>query len=152
MPDLEEHITFKELKAVRSAIQAFLPELKGRRLLLHEDKKSVIGVLTHLTSKSPTMMCELRKLFLMVDSYDIKIKTMYIRSVAIVWADNLFRISDNSEWQLVPRVFRHLNGLWGAHTIDRFASFASKHLPRYIAKWWDATMEAMDCLRLPNAA
>ena len=29
MPDLEEHITFKELKAVHYAIKAFLPELKG---------------------------------------------------------------------------------------------------------------------------
>jgi hypothetical protein len=37
MPDIEEHITFKELKAVRCPIQAFLFELKGRRLLLHED-------------------------------------------------------------------------------------------------------------------
>ena len=37
MPDIEEHITFKELKAVRCAIQTFLPELKGRRLLVHED-------------------------------------------------------------------------------------------------------------------
>ncbi len=31
MPYIEEHIIFKELKAVRGAIQAFLPELKGRR-------------------------------------------------------------------------------------------------------------------------
>jgi hypothetical protein len=57
MPDLEEHITFKELKAVRCAILTFLHELKGRRLLLHEDSQSVIGVFTHLTSRSPTMMC-----------------------------------------------------------------------------------------------
>ncbi len=28
-PDLGEHITFKEFKAVRCAIQSFLPELKG---------------------------------------------------------------------------------------------------------------------------
>jgi hypothetical protein len=49
-----EHITFKELKVVRCAIQAFLlPKLKGKRLLLQEDNQSVIGVLTHLTSPSP---------------------------------------------------------------------------------------------------
>ena len=84
MPDIEEHITFKDLKAVRCAIQAFIPELKGRRLLLHEDNQSVIGVLTHLTSKSPTMMCELRKLFLLIDTYDIKIRTQYIKSAANV--------------------------------------------------------------------
>ena len=74
MRDLEDHITFKELKTVRNAIQDFFPELKGRRLLVHEDNQSVIGVLTHLTSKSSTMMCELRKPFLLVDSYDIKLR------------------------------------------------------------------------------
>ncbi len=36
-PNTEKHITYKELKAVRCAIQSFMPELKGRRLLLHED-------------------------------------------------------------------------------------------------------------------
>ncbi len=56
MPDLEKHITFKELKAVRYAIHAFLPELKGRRLLLHKHNQSIIGVFIHLTSKSLTMM------------------------------------------------------------------------------------------------
>ena len=98
MPYIKEHITFKDSKAVRYAIQTFLPELKGRRLLLHEDDHSVIGVLTHLTSKSSTMMCELRKLFLLIDTYDIKIRTQYIRSAANVWADNLSRVTDNSDW------------------------------------------------------
>ena len=75
MPGIEDHITFKKLKSVRCVIQAFLPELKGRCLLLYKDNQSVIGVLTHLTSKSPTMMCELCKLFLLIDTYDIKIRT-----------------------------------------------------------------------------
>ena len=113
------------------------PALPARRLLLHEDNQSVIGVLTHLTSKSPTMMCELRKLFLLIDIYDIKIRTLYIRSAANVWANNLSRVTDNSDWQLAPRVFGYLNKLWGAHTIDRFASYANKQLPRYNAKWRD---------------
>jgi hypothetical protein len=47
MPNLDEHITFKELKAARTAIQSFLPELKGKHLLLQEKNQSVIGVLTH---------------------------------------------------------------------------------------------------------
>ena len=81
----------------------------------------------------------------MVNSYDIKTRTLYIRNAANVWADNLSRISDNSDWQLASHVFRHLNGLWGAHTVDRFASFANKQLPRYTAKWRDGTVEAVDC-------
>ena len=113
MPDVEDHITFTDLKAVRCAIKAFLPELKGKRFLLHEDNQFVIGALTNLTSKSPTVMCELRKLFLLTDTYDIKIRTHDIRSVAIVWADNLSRVTDNSDWQLAPRIFRYFNRIWG---------------------------------------
>ena len=75
------------MKAVRCAIKAFLPELKGKRLLLHEDNQSVIGMLTHLTSKSPTMMCELRKLFLLTDTYDIRIRAKCIRIAANVRAE-----------------------------------------------------------------
>jgi hypothetical protein len=148
MPYIEEHITFKEMKAVRCAIQAFLPELKGRHLLLHEDNQSLIGVLTHLTSKSLTMMRELRKLFLLIDTYDIKIRTKYIRIAANVWANNLTRVTDNSDWQLAPRKFKLSNKKWGPHTIDRFASNANKQLPRYNAKRRDGATEALDSLHM----
>ncbi len=47
-PGKPQHIIFKGLKAVRCAIDSFLPDLKGRRLLLHEDNQSVAGVFTHL--------------------------------------------------------------------------------------------------------
>ena len=69
------HIDFKELKAVRCAFESFLQELKGRRLLLHEDNQPVVGVLTHLTSRSLAMMSELKKLFLLTDENDIRIRT-----------------------------------------------------------------------------
>ena len=93
-------------------------------------------MLTHLTSKYTTMMCEL---FLLIDTYDIKIRTLYIRSAANVWADNLSRVTDSSGWQLSPRVFRHLSKLRGPHTVDRFASSTNRQLLRYNAKWRDGT-------------
>ena len=83
-PDKLAHITFKELKSFRCAIESILPEVKGRRLLLHEDNQSVVGVLTHVTSRSTTMMSELRKLFLLTDEHGISIRTRYIRSAANV--------------------------------------------------------------------
>ena len=151
-PDTHQHITYKELEAVRCAIQSFLPELKGRRLLLHEDNQSVIGVLTHLTSRSPAMMCELRKLFLLIDEFDIKIITTYIRSAANIWADGLSRVKDNSGWKLRESNFDRLNKLWGPVSIDRFASFENKQTPRYNAKWRDGRAEAVDSLHLSDDA
>jgi hypothetical protein len=151
MPNIEEHNTFKKLKVVRCAIHAFFPELKERCLLLHEDNQSVIIVLTHLTSKSPTMVCDLCKLFLLIDTYDIKIRTQYIRSATNMRADNLTRVTDNTDRQLAPKKFKHFNKEWGPHTIDRFDSNANKQLPRYNAKWRNSTTEVVDCLHLSDA-
>jgi hypothetical protein len=84
------HITFKKPKAVRCAIESFLTQLKGRRLLLHEDNESVAGVLTHLTSRSPSMM-------LKTNENDIRIRTQYIRSAANIWADKLSKETGTSD-------------------------------------------------------
>ncbi len=66
-------------------------------MLLHEDNQTVVGVLTHLTSRSPVMMAELRKLLLLTDENNIKIRTTYIRSAANMWAGRLSREQDSSD-------------------------------------------------------
>ncbi len=60
------------------------------------------GVLTDLTSRSPTMMSEMMKLFLLTDEHDIIIMTKYIRNAANVWADRPSRETDNADWQMPP--------------------------------------------------
>ncbi len=67
----------------------------------------MVGVLTHLTSRSPTMMSEMRNFFLLTDEHDISIRTRYIRIAVNVWANRLSRETDNSDWQLATRVFRY---------------------------------------------
>jgi hypothetical protein len=44
------------------AVLNFLPHLAGRNILLHEDNQAVCHVLAGLTSRSPEMMNELRRL------------------------------------------------------------------------------------------
>ena len=60
------------------------------------------------------------------------------------------RVTDNSDWELAPRKFKHFNKMWGPHTIDRLASYANRQLPRYNAKRRDGTTDAVDNLRLPD--
>jgi hypothetical protein len=60
----------------------------------------------------------------------------------------LSRVTDNSDWQLAPRKFKHFNKVWGPHTIARVASYANKQLLRYNAKWRDGIAEAVDSLHL----
>jgi hypothetical protein len=56
--DEKQHITWKELKAVRLAVLNFLPHLAGRNVLLHEDNEAAFHVLAGMTSCSPEMMAE----------------------------------------------------------------------------------------------
>jgi hypothetical protein len=119
---------------VRCATNSSLPELKGKRLLLHEDSQPVIVVATHFTLNSPTMIFELRNLYLLIDTYEIKIRTFYIRSATSIWAVNLSRVTDNSDWQLAPRKFKHFGESWSSHTVERFASFANSWVSRYNGK------------------
>ena len=77
--------------------RALPPELKGRRLLIHKETKSMVEVLTHLTSRLPAKMFELRKLFPLTDEHDISIGTMHIRRAAKIWAGRLSRKADNAD-------------------------------------------------------
>eukprot|EP00873_Tetraselmis_striata_P000014 jgi/Tetstr1/420278/TSEL_001027.t1 len=150
--DRNAHITLKELKAVRLAIESFLPMLHNRHIRLHEDNQAVVGVLTNLTSRSPRLMAELRKTWYLMDTHGITLSVRYIRSAANIWADRLSREVDCDDWQFNPRRFASLTAKWGACTIDRFATSENALLPRYNARWRDPRCEAVDALRLSDGA
>jgi hypothetical protein len=146
------HITLKELKAVRFTVETFAKDLAGKRVLLWEDNQAVIHILTGLTSRSRELMRELRKLWWLLDTLDIKLRAKYIRSAANVWADKLSRERDLSDWQLNPHIFRVLQRSWGACTVDRFASANNTQLPRFNSMLEDPRAEAVDAMTLSDAA
>jgi hypothetical protein len=88
--DQTHHITRKELKAVRLAVLSFFPLMRRRKVLMHEDNQAVVVVHSHLTSRSPAKMNELRKLWELIDTSNVSICALYsIVSAANVWADRL---------------------------------------------------------------
>jgi hypothetical protein len=95
--DRLQHIRWKEHRAVRHAVDSFLPQLEGRQVPLHEDNTAVVAALTKLTSRSPVMMEEVRRLWYLLDTNDIHIRPRYIRSAANVWADTLSRELDTED-------------------------------------------------------
>jgi hypothetical protein len=97
------------LKAVRLAVLSFLPHLAGRNVLLHEDNQAVCHVMAGLTSRSPAIMTELRRIWYLSDTNNIHIMPMYIRYAANTWADKLSRHLDNDDWQLDPFVFHEMH-------------------------------------------
>jgi hypothetical protein len=145
--ELELHITLKELKAVRFTVERFVAELQGKRVLLWEDNQAVAAILTNVTSRSPALMAELRKLWWLIDTNDIALRAKYIRSAANVWADALSRDrSGQSEWRLAPELFKQIDADWGPHHVDRFATPLNALLPRFNTLMATPTGAAVDAL------
>ena len=143
------HITELELEAVYNAVRSFLPHLRGRSVFVHEDNQAVVHMLAHYSTRSPSIMRRLRKLWLLLDLNDISLSRVeYIRSEANVWADALSRELDTEDWRLNPVVFKMLEERFGPHTIDRFASVTSAQLARYNSRWRDPYTEGVDSLHL----
>lgn len=62
--------------------------------MLYKDNTAVAAALTNLTSRSPVLMEELRRLWHLLDVNDIRVRPPYIQSEADVWADRLSRELD----------------------------------------------------------
>jgi Reverse transcriptase (RNA-dependent DNA polymerase) len=147
-----QHITFLELRAVRLAVENWAEQLRGRYVLLREDNQAVVSILTTMVSKSPAMMAELRRLWRQLDLHDITLSARYIRSGDNWWADSLSRDQDKGDWQLRRCWFERLDRMWGAHTVDRFATRANALLPRFNSAWWDSKSEGLDAFAQSNWA
>ena len=143
------HITWRELRAVRLFILAYLERLTGRRLLLHEDNQAVVAVIASLSSRSPEMMAELRELVQLLLLHDISLRATYIRSEDNVVADYFSRIARAREYSLDPSIFDLVQSWWGACSVDAFASTASALLPRFWAETRGGGEAAVDAFAQP---
>jgi hypothetical protein len=76
--DEQQHISWKELRAVRHVVESFLPQRAGSNVLVHEDNQAVCHILTSLTSLPSVMMDELRRLWCLLDTNIITIRARYI--------------------------------------------------------------------------
>ena len=145
LDEKRHHITVLELLAVLRNVQAFLPRLRSKTILLHEDNQAVCHILRNFTSRSPVIMLYLRKLILLLDTNNITLRPVYIRSEDNP-ADAPSRDRAPDEWKLARQLFDRLNATYGPHTIDRFASSATTQVPRYNSRYSDPQAEARNAM------
>ncbi len=80
----------------------------------------------------------------------IWLSATYLPGVLNVEADKQSRLRhDNTEWQLNPHVFQMLVHLWGAPSIDLFASRLNYQITPYVAWKPDPHAAAVDAFSIP---
>eukprot|EP00873_Tetraselmis_striata_P044816 jgi/Tetstr1/465080/TSEL_009808.t1 len=136
-------------QAVWLAVESFLPQLAGRRVLFHEENHAVCNVLAGLTSGPPEMVAELRRLRYLLDNNGIYvIKARYISGRPPTCG----RLMDSDDCHLDPELFAELQAEWGTHSVDRFASALNAMPPRHNLAWLDLGCEAVDSLHHSDAS
>lgn len=125
------HIGEKELLAVSLAVQALKAQVKGKTILLRTDSMTTMIGVNKMGSNSPKIAVLIDKLFMILEAQQTHIRAVYIPSEENP-ADALSRKKPaNSDWQLNPEIFAECCQIWGTPTIDLFASFQNKQLPRF---------------------
>ena len=53
-------------------------------------------------------------------------------------ADYLSKIAvDCDDWELAPECFRQLDELWGSFTVDCFATYYNRKVPKHFSRFWN---------------
>ena len=133
------HITWRELRTVRHAVSLWCEQLRGRHVLLHEDNSAVVAILTSLTSRSALLMREVRALLAVLDLFDVELRAVWIASAANFVADHFSRLARPLDYSISRSVFDQAAEMWGAPTVDAFASPATA----LAIRWWSAAREPL---------
>jgi len=127
--------TWRELKAVCLALQAFAPRLNGKVVKLFTDNKGVVSVVN-----KGSMVEELLQLSLDIFNFCrqqfIQLQVQWVPRDLNSRADVISREIDYDDWGVSTEFFQFIDKIWGPHTIDRFADELNAKLPKFNSEFW----------------
>ena len=127
--------TWRELRGVALALEAFSPNLRGKCVKVHSDNKGVEAVIQkgsmkkelHVLSTEIASLCK---------RMDVKLQVQWVPREQNVQADLISREIDLDDWSVSDRFFNFIDNLWGPHSVDRFADNINCKLPKFNSKFW----------------
>ena len=147
-----QHINLLELEAVRLALQAFEPAVRGRRVKVFTDNTTVAWYINRQggTRSRPLSLATEALLFWCAER-QIDLSARHIPGIMNVLADSLSRAHQvlPTEWTLAHEVLLPVWEKWGKPTIDLFATRYSRRLSLFASPIPDPQAWAVDALSFP---
>lgn len=144
------HINLLELGAVRLGLLSFVDFLREPATIvrLRTDSRVAMEVINSGSSRSPALMQELRRLHKVATALGVTLRAEYLPSALNMWADRLSRTRDSTDWTLARPAFERLEGLYGPHTVDLFASAENAQCGRFQSKLPAPGGAGVDAMRI----
>lgn len=141
--EAKESSTWRELRAVAEIFESLAAKLSNLRVRWFTDNQNVVRII-QVGSRKENLQLEAVKILKLSLRYCIKLEPEWIRREYNEIADYLSRIIDHDDWDISPEVFKLIDGKWGPHTIDRFASSHNTKLVRFNSRYLDSGSQAVD--------
>ena len=135
--------TWRELVAVSRVLISIASKLRNMRVRWFSDNQNVVRIL-QVGSRKPHLQEQAMKVFETCISYQIRLEPDWLPREENELADFISRIVDYDDWQVNPELFYGLDGVWGPHSVDRFADDYNSHLPRFNSRFACPRSEAVD--------
>jgi hypothetical protein len=139
-------INARELWAVGLGLRALRHRLRNKVVRVKTDSFTTAAYLNNLGGRFETLDRVARSVLETAWSLGVTLRAEWLPGVDNTEPDRLSRLSVAEEWTVARSVFRALDGVFGPHTVDRFASRANAQLPRYDSRLADPSAEATDAL------
>ena len=135
--------TFRELKAVALALDAFIEELKFRTVSWFTDNQNVVSIVNK-GSKVPELNSIALEIFQKCMLNGITIDVNWIPRDFNSVADEISKIIDYDDYTINDDIFAFLDKSWGPHTVDRFACHYNKKLPLFNSTFFQPVTSGMN--------
>ncbi|XP_045538606.1 uncharacterized protein LOC123722104 [Papilio machaon] len=117
------HCNQKEMLAILNVLNLRGKSLASKGLLIQSDNSSVIAYLRNEGGTKSVALTKLtKKVYQILDLYNIRISVYHIPGSYNCYADRLSRRQITPEWHLLPPLTQIVFKKWGTPTVDLFAS------------------------------
>lgn len=124
-----------EMLAVFLSLQAFLFQLKGKKVLIRSDNMTTIAYIAHMGGTKSAICNSLAyEIWTWCQGHDIWLSAEHIAGIQNIHADYESRhLDDRLEWALYPEIFDKLCHKFGTPSIDLFASRINMKLGKFVS-------------------
>ena len=145
------HINLLEMQAVLEAIQALLPHLSSRAILLCTDNTTVACYINKQGgSRSTSLSLKAEAILQLCQIQEIRIAARHVPGKVNILADFLSRphMVLQTEWTITHNSLEPVWRVWGKPLIDLFATRFNNRLPLFVSPVTDPLAWKVDALSL----
>ncbi|XP_052715456.1 uncharacterized protein LOC128188443 isoform X2 [Crassostrea angulata] len=136
--------TWRELKAIQLALFSYKENLSGKSVKILTDSKNCVSIVQSGSTKNDLHVIAL-SIFHLCLQRKISLDIAWIPREMNETADYLSKLVDYDDWSVSDEFFEFMNNMWGPYTVDRFANYLNKKLPRFNSLFWNPGTDAVDC-------